>query len=205
MPDRPKKSNLKTALPIPGPRIVVIGVTGCGKTTTALQLARILAIPHVELDALHWQAGWVMTETETFRQLVAQALAGPAWVTDGNYSKAQDLIWARATTIVWLDYALPVILGQLVWRTLRRVITREVLWNGNRETLRGAFFSKDALFVFALQTYPRNRKKFPLAFARAENAHLQVIHLRSRGETRKWLEGLSSIGSAFLPHNSSLQ
>jgi adenylate kinase family enzyme len=183
-------SNSKKPFPVPGPRIVVVGVTGCGKTTTAARLARILAIPHVELDALHWQPDWVMTELETFRRLVEKAVSGPAWVTDGNYSKARDLIWARATTIVWLDYSLPVILWQLTRRTLRRVITREVLWNGNRETLRGAFFGKDSLFRWALQTHPRYRRTFPQTFASPENVHLQVIYLRNRCETADWLKKL---------------
>jgi hypothetical protein len=183
-------SNLKADFPIPGSRIVVVGVTGCGKTITAIHLSRILAIPHIELDSLHWQPNWVMTEQQTFRQLVAQAISGPAWVTDGNYSKVRDLIWARATTIVWLDYSLLVILWQLTGRTLKRVITREVLWNGNRETLRGGFFSKDSLFLWALQTYPRYRQTYPRLFASPENDHLQVIHLHSRGETEGWLRGL---------------
>ena len=93
-------------------------------------------------------------EREAFRQAVAQALSGPAWVTDGNYSKVRDLIWSRATTLVWLDYSLPVILWQLTQRTWKRIITHEELWNGNRETWRGALFSKDSLFLWAVQTYP---------------------------------------------------
>ncbi len=180
------------SLPIPGPRIVIIGTTGSGKTTTAAQLARVLGIPHVELDALHWQPNWVMTERELFRQKVADALEGNAWVTDGNYGKARDIIWGRATTIVWLDYSLPVILWQLTGRTLRRIITREELWNNNRETFRGAFFARDSLFLWALETYPRHRKEYPELFARPEYAHLQVIHLKSRGETAKWLVGLQT-------------
>jgi adenylate kinase family enzyme len=190
-------SDQKTKFPMPGARIVVVGVTGCGKTTTALRLSRLLGVPHVELDALHWQPDWVMTETQTFRQSVLQALSGPAWVTDGNYSKARDLIWGRADTIVWLDYALPVILWQLTWRTLRRVITREELWNGNRETLRGAFTGKDSLFQWALQTYPRYQKTFPQFFASPENAHLQVIHLRSRWETERWVKEVENISEIY--------
>ena len=175
---------------IPEPRIVVVGVSGCGKTTTARRLSRTLSIPHIELDALHWLPDWQMMETLAFRQRVDQALSGPTWVTDGNYSKARDLIWARATTLVWLDYPLPLILWQLFNRTLRRVITREELWNGNRETLRGALFSKDSLFLWALHSYPRQRKAYPGYFARPENAHLQVIHLRSRRDTNRWLHCL---------------
>ena len=169
----------------------MVGITGCGKTVTAARLAQILAIPHIELDALHWQANWVMAELGTFRQNIAQALSGPSWVTDGNYSKARDLIWARATTIVWLDYALPVILWQLVWRTLKRVVTREELWNGNRETWRGAFFSKDSLFLWALQSYPTFRKRYPQYLANPEYAHLEVIRLHNRKETERWLEELA--------------
>jgi adenylate kinase family enzyme len=174
---------------IPGPRIVVVGVTGSGKTYTAVQLARILGYPHVELDSLHWQPNWVMTELEPFRALVAQALSGPGWVTDGNYSKVRDLIWARATTIVWLDYSLPVILWQLGRRTWKRVLTREELWNGNRETLRDVF-SKDSILFWALKTYPRYHQTFPQFFASPEHAHLQVIRFRSRRETAGWLKQL---------------
>ncbi len=175
---------------IPGPRIVVVGVTGSGKTTTSQALASILDIPHIELDALHWLPNWVAMEREPFRELVKQALSGPAWVTDGNYNKARDLIWGRATTIVWLDYPLPVILWQLAQRTLKRVATREELWNGNRETLRGAFFSKDSLFLWALQSYPRMRRTYAAYQAEPEGAHLQMIHLRSRAQTAQWLEAL---------------
>jgi len=171
-----------------GLRIVIVGVTGSGKTTTAQKLAQILHIPHIELDSLHWLPNWEMVETEPFRREVGQALAGPTWVTDGNYSKARDIIWGRASVFVWLDYSLPVILWQLTRRTLKRVITREILWNDNRETIRGAFLSRDSLFFWALQSYPKQRKTYPAQLARPEYAHLQVIRLRSRRETDQWLK-----------------
>ena len=173
---------------IPGPRIAVIGVSGSGKTTLAARLSTILSIPHVELDALHWLPGWVEQEREQFRQSVAQALYGSTWVVDGNYSKARDIIWGRASTIVWLDYPLPVILWQLTSRTLKRMVTHEKLWGGNVETFRGAFFSKESLFLWALKTYRQRRVTYPPAFARPEHAHLQVIQLHSRADTAAWLE-----------------
>ena len=174
----------------PGRRIAIIGVTGSGKTTLARQISAILGIPHVELDSLHWGPNWQMAETDAFRVQVTQALACDEWVTDGNYSKARDIIWGRAETIVWLDFALPVILWQLLIRTLRRIITREVLWNTNCETWRGALLSKDSLFLFAVQTHPRHRKSYPELFEKPENAHLQVIHLKNRRETQHWLSQL---------------
>ncbi|MFN2109458.1 MAG: adenylate kinase, partial [Anaerolineae bacterium] len=142
-----------------GQRIVVIGTTCAGKTTLARALGEKLHVPHIELDALHWGPGWVMAPTETFRSTVAKALSGEAWTTDGNYSKAQDIIWGRADTLVWLDYAFSIIFWRLITRTLRRVITREVLWNGNYETWKGAFFSRDSLFLWAIQSHARRRRR----------------------------------------------
>ncbi len=178
--------------PILGRRIAIIGVTGSGKTTLAGQISNVLHIPHVELDSLHWGPNWTMAETGVFREQVRQALAYDEWVTDGNYSKARDIIWGRADTIVWLDYKLPVILWQLLIRTLRRIITREVLWNSNRETWTGALIGKDSLLRFAIQTHPKHRKIYPQAFKQPENAHLQVIRLKSRGETHRWLAELNN-------------
>jgi hypothetical protein len=52
-----------------------------------------------------------------FRERTAQALVGESWVVDGNYSLVHDITWERADTIVWLDYALPLILARLTRRT----------------------------------------------------------------------------------------
>ncbi len=95
-----------------GRRIVVIGTTCAGKTTLARALGEKLGIPHVELDALYWGPGWEALPTEAFRSAVADALSGETWTTDGNYSKVQDIIWGRADTLIWLDYAFPVIMGR---------------------------------------------------------------------------------------------
>jgi adenylate kinase family enzyme len=186
------KSILDNKNLIPGPRIVVTGVTGSGKTTTAARLANIFCTQHIELDSLHWLPNWVAIDREVFRQKIEHAVSGPSWVIDGNYSKARDIVWPRATTLVWLDYSLPVILWQLTRRTLTRIYTQEELWNGNRESFRGAFLSKDSLFLWALQSFPRNRANYPLAITKPENAHLQVIHFYNRGETSRWLDALEN-------------
>jgi adenylate kinase family enzyme len=180
------------ALSAPGQRIVVIGVTGSGKTTLAQQLARRLGYPHVELDALHWDADWTMAPTDVFRERIAQALSGPVWVTDGNYSSARDLIWGRADTIIWLDYALPLILWRLTRRNISHVVRRTELWNGNRETFYSQFISKENLYLYALQTYRRRRRDYPRLFAEPIYAHLTTIHLRSPRAAARWLAGLQT-------------
>lgn len=173
-----------------GQRIAVIGTTGSGKTTLAARLALRLDATHVELDALHWEPNWAEAPLDVFRARVTQALSPESWVADGNYSRVRDLVWGRADTVVWLDYALPVILGRLTKRTLHRIVTREELWNGNRESLREAFFSRDSILLWALKTYRRRRSEYPLLFAQPEYCHLTVIRLPSPHFTNRWLDSI---------------
>lgn len=167
-------------------RIVVVGTSGSGKTTLARCLALALGIPHIELDALHWEANWQEAPVEVFRARTRAAVAAAAWTADGNYSAVRDIVWGRADTLVWLDYALGVILWRLVGRTMRRVALREKLWSGNRETL-AAQLSRDSIILWALRTYQRRRREMPLLVQQPAYRHLTVIHLRSPRETQRWL------------------
>lgn len=168
-------------------RIVVVGTTGSGKTTFAGRLAAKLNIPHTELDALNWGPDWTMRPADEFRVLVDQATRSDAWIVDGNYSRSRDIVWPRADTIVWLDYPLPLVLWRLWWRTLRRGIFREELWSGNRERLWEHFFTRDSLFLWALQTYPRRRREYPALLKAAEHRHLALVRLRSPRKADEWL------------------
>jgi len=174
-----------------GQRISVVGTSGSGKTTTATQIAQRLGIPHVELDALHWGPNWTPAPLDVFRERTAQALSDDAWAVDGNYSKVRDIVWSRADTVVWLDYTLPVIMWQLVQRTLRRSLAQEELWGRNRESLHKALFSRESILLWALQTYRRRRREYPVLLNEPEYAHLAVIHLHSPRATRDWLSGLT--------------
>jgi len=172
-------------------RIAVVGTTGSGKTTLAQRIALHLALPHVELDALHWGPDWSEAPIEAFREQTSAALAGERWVVDGNYSRVRDIVWARADTVVWLDYPLWLILARLLRRTCRRVFTRQMLWGNNRESFRTQFFSRDSLFVWVWRTYPRRRQEYPLLLAEPQHAHLTAVRLRSPRQTRRWLASLS--------------
>jgi adenylate kinase family enzyme len=173
-------------------RIAVVGTTGSGKTILARQLSRRLAIPLVELDALYWGPGWSETPTPLFRERVAMALQGAAWVVDGNYSKVRDLVWSRAHSLVWLDYALPVVMWRLIARTLARVATGEELWAGNRERVATALLSRESILLWALKTYRRYRREYPVLLGQPEYAHLSLVRLRSPRATRAWLSGLEA-------------
>jgi adenylate kinase family enzyme len=175
-------------------RVSVIGVTGSGKTTFAASLATRLRVPHVELDALHWEPNWTMAELDVFHHRVATHVSADGWVIDGNYSKVRDLVWGRADTVVWLDYSFALTFARLLRRTLARVHSGEELWNGNRERFAGQFLSRDSLLVWAIKTYPRYRATFPVLLANNAYSHLRVVRLRAPRDARRWLGSLSDAG-----------
>jgi hypothetical protein len=86
-------------------------------------------------------------------------VATEAWVIDGSYqSELGDLVFRNADLVVWLDVPMYVWLPRLLRRTVRRLVTREVLWNGDRESLRNVF-DRDSLLIFTLRWYrPRRRR-----------------------------------------------
>jgi adenylate kinase family enzyme len=173
-------------------RLVVVGASGSGKTTLARDVARRLDLPHVELDALHWGPNWTESPLPIFRERVERALGGERWVADGNYSRVRDVTWNRADTLVWLDYSLVLVMYRLITRTLGRALSREELWNDNREPLWEPFFSRKSLWLWALQQHPRHRRQYPELLSRAEFQHLDIVRLRTPRAPRSWLTGLEA-------------
>jgi hypothetical protein len=66
---------------------------------------------------------------------------------------------------------------------VRRVVRREELWNGNRETLRNVIFSRDSLILYAFRAHFRHRRSYSETLA-----PYQVVRLRSPREVERWLD-----------------
>ena len=157
-------------------RVAIIATaSGCGKTTVGRELAARLGVPFIELDAIHWQAGWTELDATELRRRVEPIVASDAWVVDGSYRmKLGDLVLDAADTIVWLDLPRRVWLPRLVTRTVYRLTSRQELWNGNRESFRSVFFGPDPLVAYALRTAPRRRQRYPRELARHRVARLRT-------------------------------
>jgi adenylate kinase family enzyme len=174
--------------------VVVVGATGSGKSTLAERLAARLGGAYVELDALFWGPHWTAAAPDVFRERVERATAGVCWVVAGNYNAVSDLLWPKADTVVWLDYPFSLVLRRLAVRTVRRAITREVLWNGNQEFFLDhcRLWSEKSLFNWLLKTYWTYRREFPRLFAQPAHAHLRIARLRRPREAEAWLANIDS-------------
>jgi len=169
-------------------RVVVIGTSCCGKTTLASQLAQRLRCPHIELDALHWEPNWVEKPTEAFRKLVHQAVAPERWVVDGNYGTVRDVIWPRATAILWLNYSFGRVFGRTLTRTLRRAVKKEELYSGNRESLARALFTRDSILWWVISTFHHRRKAYRQLLESEQYAHIEWMEFRKPSEAGRFLQ-----------------
>lgn len=171
-------------------RISVVGATGSGKTTVATAIGDRLGLPVIEMDALFWGPDWTQADRDGLRAQVAGIVDGEGWVIDGNYrGMSQDLVWEAADTIVWLDLPFLSNAWQLLRRTWRRAIRRERLWNGNRETLRKAVFSKDSILRWLIETHGSIRDRYGSDMASGRD-DLTWVRLRNRREVDAWLAAL---------------
>lgn len=165
--------------------VVISSASANGKTTLGRELARRLDLPFVELDALVHGPNWAETPDDELRALVEPVLGSDGWVIDGAYQhKLGELVLQAADTVVWLDLPIRVWLPRLTRRTLRRLRTREELWNGNRESLRNAVWGRESLFAWAFRTHVSRRRTWPQALA-----DYNVVRLRAPAEVAAFLAG----------------
>jgi hypothetical protein len=100
----------------------------------------------------------------------------------------RDLTWRAADTLIWLDLPFPLVMWRLLWRTIRRSITKENLWGtGNTESLVRSFFSRQSILLYAMKTHRGNRRRFAIdtEFLGKDKT---VIRLTSTREVERFLQ-----------------
>jgi adenylate kinase family enzyme len=178
-------------------RVVVLGMSGAGKTTLARELAQQLNVPHIELDAIHWKPNWTSTPTPRLIEEVRAALeaAGDGWTACGHYGQVRDVLWPRADTTIFLDYSMRVVFTRVFARTMLRWWRGEVLWNGNRERLWTQFFHRDSILLWVINMWRIRRRDIPKKLRDPRFAQARLLHFRSPQQLERWKRSLMPGGS----------
>jgi adenylate kinase family enzyme len=168
---------------------VVVGCSGSGKTRLARALAQVLDSSCVELDSIFHQPGWTELSTDEFQARVNEATEPDAWVVDGNYSSVRDIVWEKADTVVWFDLPYATVLARTVRRTVRRVVTREELWNGNKEPYSNlwSWNPEKSIIAWTATQHGKYRRRYLEAERDPRWGRLRFVRLRSQRETDAFL------------------
>lgn len=175
-------------------RVLVIGSSCAGKSTFSRALAEAASLRYVELDPLYWGPSWSAKPAKEFRRLVSAAIAGDRWVADGNYSGARDILWPRATVVIWLNYAFPLVFWRALRRTLARSANGQELWHGNRESFRRSFLSRDSILLWVASTFRSRRHEFEKLRAGDDYRHLVWVELKRPAQAEAFLRRCTSRG-----------
>jgi hypothetical protein len=88
---------------------------------------------------------------------------------------------------VWLNYGFLTVFLRAFHRTPRRIISREQLFAGNRESLARTFFSRESILVWVIATFRRRRKSFQALRTDGKFPQLHWIEFRFPTEAEAFL------------------
>ncbi|MGL3804817.1 adenylate kinase [Paeniglutamicibacter sp. R2-26] len=139
-------------------RILCMGATGSGKSTLARELGRITGIPvHYVDEEFGWLPGWVNRGVAEQKRLALETAAAERWIFDSAYGSYRAEVSACAELVLCLDYPRWVSLRRLLFRSVRRVATREQVCNGNLE-IWGRLLGRDSIVRWHFTSFSAKRR-----------------------------------------------
>jgi len=113
-------------------------------------------------------------------------------VADGNYSASQDVVFDQIETLIVLALPWRVMFWRTFKRTMGRMLTREVLWNGNRESFRMSFLSRDSV-LYDLYRRRRHFENIADEVRAAAPDRIRLVVIESTRQLRDFYAGLGLI------------
>lgn len=93
-------------------KILILGISGTGKTTLARKLSKLLDIPVYHLDKYIWKKNWIEASQQEAEEKIRDIINKPSWIIEGWISPLAELKLQTANTILYLNYSgIRVLLG----------------------------------------------------------------------------------------------
>lgn len=182
-----------------GRRIVIQGATGSGKTTLARRLGEALGVGVLQLDSIRHEHGWDSVPWDEMRERMEAFVAAhpEGWVSEGNYSRVNDVTLSRADTLISLDVPWRVSFVRLFKRTVARAIDQRPLYNdeGPHESWRASFFSRQSILLWSITNHQKRKRRTVEAFAKSAPG-TRLIRLRTSAEVDALVAAASITGGA---------
>ena len=160
-------------------RALVIGCPGAGKSTFARRLRDLTGLPIVYLDRLYWNADRTTVSRETFDARLAEALARPRWIIDGNFSRTMPVRLAACDTVFLFDLPVDVCLPGAAARIGQA--REDMPWIEERF---------DPEFRQYILDFPRDQLPVIEELIARHRGQKRMIVFRTRTEAEQYLDGM---------------
>lgn len=171
-------------------KILVIGCSGAGKSTFARRLRDRTGLPLYYLDRLWHKPDRTNVTREAFDRVLAEWLARPAWIIDGNYSRTLPQRLEACDTVFLLDYPLEVCLAGVENR--RGAQRPDMPWV--EEEL-------DAEFLQYILDFGQAQLPAIRAMLEPYRGRRQILTFRSRAGADAWLNALAVTLRPYRPED----
>jgi len=168
-------------------RVCVVGCGGSGKSTFSQKLGEITGLPVFYLDVHFWQAGWVERKTDEWRSIINELLKEEQWIMDGSFNGTQDIRFAKADTIIFLD--LP------RYRCMINAMKRVIIYRNKRriDMAEGCFERFDFDFYKWIWSYKKKYGKIVKERLRKLQYKKEIVILKNYKEMDKYLEMIKEV------------
>ena len=161
-------------------RILIVGVSGTGKTWLANLLSKKLNLPVVSLDSIFWKKNWVEQDEAIVEQRIASEISKKSWIIEGYIEPLSAQRVEAADRIIYLDYAGHQAARGGLTRMLKHAKTpRPEMPEGNIDR---------PGYKFLKTLYKREERP---EIERAIQGSDKVVRLKNRKATRQYLANLS--------------
>ena len=171
-------------------KVLVIGCPGAGKSTFARRLQGLTGLPLYYLDRLWHKPDRTHITREEFDRVLAEWLARPAWILDGNYSRTLPQRLEACDTVFFLDFPLEVCLAGVENR--RGAQRPDMPWV--EEEL-------DAEFLQYILDFGQAQLPAIRAMLEPYRGRRQILTFRSRAGADAWLNALAVTLRPYRPED----
>lgn len=171
-------------------KVLVIGCSGAGKSTFARRLQGLTGLPLYYLDRLWHKPDRTHITREEFDRVLAEWLARPAWILDGDYSRTLPQRLEACDTVFFLDFPLEVCLAGVENR--RGAQRPDMPWV--EEEL-------DAEFLQYILDFGQAQLPAIRAMLEPYRGRRQILTFRSRAGADAWLNALAVTLRPYRPED----
>jgi len=167
-------------------KIVILGASGTGKTTTCRMLGKKLNIKVLHLDSVYWKKDWDHISKRDFNiYMKTFLLENDNWAIDGNYSNNLHFDYRinACDTIVYLDFGIQLSLHGIHERADKyKHMTRDDMAEGCVEGIDQEFLQYVAFY--------RKKNMLIKAYIKKYENKKKVLIFKSREELNAWVNAL---------------